>query len=296
MLFLLTVLVALLALVIWRAASRKVTQTNLTYKSLATLGAIGAGIFVVLAIFQCFTIIPAGHVGVVDLFGVVSERTLTPGINAVNPFARVVKLSTQTNAIKEVMHVLSREGLTIELEISVQYHLNPDSAARVYMTIAGGNYEDIVLVPQFRAISRAVTASFQASALYSSERERLAAAIQEELAKLVMSRGIIVEAIPLRNVALPPQLTEAIEQKQRADQESQRMEFILTKERQEADRKRIEAKGISDFQNIVAQGISEQLLRWKGIEATEKLANSANTKVIIVGSGKDGLPIILDTK
>ena len=89
---------------------------------------------------------------------------------------------------------------------------------------------------------------------------------------------------------------EAIEQKQKADQESQRMEFILTKEKQEADRKRIEAKGIADFQAIVAAGISEQLLRWKGIEATEKLASSPNTKVIIVGAGKDGLPIILDTK
>ncbi|NUM81562.1 prohibitin family protein, partial [bacterium] len=84
--------------------------------------------------------------------------------------------------------------------------------------------------------------------------------------------------------------------KQKADQESQRMEFILTKEKQEADRKRIEAKGIADFQTIVAAGISEQLLRWKGIEATEKLANSANAKVVIVGGGKDGLPIILDTK
>jgi len=92
---------------------------------------------------------------------------------------------------------------------------------------------------------------------------------------------------------LPVQLTEAIEQKQRADQESQRMEFILTKERQEADRKRIEAQGIADFQRIVAQGISEQLLRWKGIEATEKLASSQNAKVVVIGSGKDGLPLIL---
>jgi regulator of protease activity HflC (stomatin/prohibitin superfamily) len=166
----------------------------------------------------------------------------------------------------------------------------------VYQTVSNGDYENIVLIPQFRSISRSVTASFQASALYSTERERLGLAIQEELARTISPRGVIVESTPLRNVALPTQLTEAIEQKQRADQESQRMEFILTKERQEADRKRIEAKGIADFQKIVAAGISEQLLRWKGIEATEKLAGSANTKVIIVGAGKDGLPIILDTK
>jgi regulator of protease activity HflC (stomatin/prohibitin superfamily) len=194
------------------------------------------------------------------------------------------------------MEVLSREGLTIGLEVSVLYRLNPDSAARVYKTVAGGDYRTIILVPQFRSICRAVTASFQASALYSTERERLGLSIQEELAKTVSPRGVTIENTPIRNVALPSQLTEAIEQKQRADQESQRMEFILTKEKQEADRKRIEAKGIADFQTIVAAGISDQLLRWKGIEATEKLANSTNTKVIIVGAGKDGLPIILDTK
>jgi regulator of protease activity HflC (stomatin/prohibitin superfamily) len=250
----------------------------------------------VIALTQFFTQIPAGHVGVLDFFGIVSERTLPSGINLVNPFARVIKFSIQTKEHKETMEVLSREGLTIGLEISVLYRLNPDSAARVYKTVAGGDYETIILIPQFRSISRAVTASFQASALYSTERDQLGMAIQEELAKVVAPRGVTIETTPLRNVALPVQLTEAIEQKQKADQESQRMEFILTKEKQEADRKRIEAKGIADFQNIVAAGISEQLLRWKGIEATEKLANSSNTKVIIVGAGKDGLPVILNTK
>jgi regulator of protease activity HflC (stomatin/prohibitin superfamily) len=226
----------------------------------------------------------------------VSERALPAGINIVNPFAKVKKFSIQTQENKETMQVLSREGLTIGLEISALYRLNPDSASRVYQTILEGDYQTIVLIPQFRSISRSVTASFQASALYSSDRERLGVAILTELAAAVAPRGVIVEATPLRNVVLPTQLTEAIEQKQRAEQESQRMEFILTKEKQEAERKRIEAKGISDFQTIVSQGISDQLLRWKGVEATEKLAQSPNTKVIIVGAGKDGLPVILDTK
>jgi regulator of protease activity HflC (stomatin/prohibitin superfamily) len=255
-----------------------------------------AGVFGLLALFQCFTVIPAGNVGVVDFFGTVSDKPLTPGINFVNPLAHVEKFSTQTQEHKESMQVLSREGLTIGLELSVLYRLEAEAAPMVYKTILGGDYETIVLIPQFRSISRAVTASFQASALYSTEREKLGLTIQKELATMIAPRGIVVETTPLRNVALPTQLTEAIEQKQRADQESQRMEFVLTKERQEADRKRIEAKGISDFQNIVAQGISDQLLRWKGIEATEKLANSQNTKVIIVGAGKDGLPLIMDTK
>jgi regulator of protease activity HflC (stomatin/prohibitin superfamily) len=296
MLFILCVIIAVAALLVWRAAAKKVEEKNLAFRSVGSIAGAVAAFFLLVAVTQCLTVVPAGYVGVVDFFGTVSEKTLPPGINLVNPLARIVKFSFQSQMHKEEMQVLSREGLTIGLEISVQYRLNPDSAARVYMTILNGDYEQIVLTPQFRSISRSVTASFQASALYSTERERLGEQIQTELAKMVGPRGIIIEASPLRNVALPPQLTEAIEQKQRADQESQRMEFILTKERQEAERKRIEARGISDFQTIVSQGISDQLLRWKGVEATEKLANSPNTKVIIVGSGKDGLPVILDTK
>jgi prohibitin 1 len=296
MAFILSLLVAIAGFVAWVAAARKVKQNNVSFRVLATVAMVAFIFFGLIAFSQVFTQIPAGHVGVVDFFGIVQQGTLPPGINFVNPLATVHKFSTQTMEHKESMQVLSREGLTIGLELSVLYRLMPDSVARVYQTVSGGDYEEIILIPQFRSISRSVTASFQASALYSTERERLAIAVQEELARTVAPRGIFIESVPLRNVALPTQLTEAIEQKQRADQEAQRMEFILLKEKQEADRKRIEAKGIADFQNIVAQGISEQLLRWKGVEATEKLANSPNTKVIIIGAGKDGLPVILDTK
>jgi prohibitin 1 len=296
MIFILSILISIGAFFIWRNAASHKREENVATRSVAHVSVLAACLFAAVALLQCFTQIPAGHVGVVDFFGIVSEKTLPSGINIVNPMANVIKFSIQTQEQKETMQVLSREGLTIGLEVSALYRLNPDSAARVYKTVAGGDYETIILVPQFRSICRAVTASFQASALYSTERERLGASIQEELAKTVAPRGVTIENTPIRNVALPVQLTEAIEQKQKADQESQRMEFILTKEKQEADRKRIEAKGIADFQAIVAAGISENLLRWKGIEATEKLAYSQNTKVIIVGAGKDGLPIIMDTK
>jgi prohibitin 1 len=297
MLFLLSLLVTIGSAAVWFNSRKKVRdEHNVVFKTTAQAAGVVALVFALIALTQCFTQIPAGHVGVVDFFGVVSDKPLTAGIQPVNPLANVIKFSIQTKEHKETMQVLSREGLTIGLEISALYRLNPDSAAQVYKTILGGDFEGIVLIPQFRAISRAVTASFQASALYSAEREQLATAIQSELGALISKRGIIVESTPLRNVGLPPQLTEAIETKQRADQESQRMQFILTKEKQEAERKRIEAQGISDFQIIVARGISEQLLRWKGIETTEKLANSPNSKVIIIGAGKDGLPLILDTK
>lgn len=297
MFFVLTFLIAVGAIIAWISARKKViVEKNTYYQRSANIAGAVALFFSLASFSQAFTIIPAGHVGVVDFFGVVSETTLKSGVNLVNPLARVIKFSVQTKEHKETMQVLSREGLTIGLEISALYRLDADSAASVYKKISGGNYEEVVLIPQFRSVCRSVTASFQASALYSTERERLGTKIQEELAHAVGQRGVIIESTPLRNVALPGQLTEAIETKQRADQESQRMEFVLEKERKEADRKRIEAQGIADFQKIVATGIDERLLRWKGIEATEKLANSPNTKVIIVGSGKDGLPVILDTK
>ncbi len=296
MLFLFSLLIVAGSLIAWRNARRKVTQEhNIVFKTTAMVAGLSAALFTVIAVTQVFTVIPAGNVGVVDFFGTVSENTLKAGINFVNPFARVIKFSVKTQEIKEVMDVPSKEGLTVQLEISVLYHLDPEKAAEVYKSV-GENYQEIILEPQFRSVARGVTAGYEAKALYTSEREMLAQIIMVDLAKLVMPRGIVIESSPLRRIGLPPGLTAAIEEKLRAEQESQRMQFVLTKEKQEAERKRIEAQGISDFQAIVTRGISDQLLRWKGIEATEKLAGSQNAKVVVIGAGKDGLPLILDTK
>jgi prohibitin 1 len=249
---------------------------------------------VLLLLLKCFTVIPAGNVGVVDVFGTVSEKTLKAGINFVNPLARVVKFSIKTQETMENLAVPSKEGLNIQLHVSCLYHLNPEKAAEVYKTV-GRDFAEILLVPQFRSVCRGVTASYEAKALYTSEREMLSGLIKTDLDKLVEPRGVVIESVPMREIVLPEGLQQAIEEKLRAEQESQRMQFVLLKEKQEADRKKIEASGIAAFQEIVARGLNDQLLRWKGIEATEKLANSPNTKVIIVG-GKDGLPLILDTK
>jgi len=223
MTFVLSLVFAVVALVIWQMARKQVRQNVIAFRPVANVSAVAAVVLGLLALVQCFSQVPAGYVGVVDFFGVVSDQTLRAGINPVNPMANVHKYSIQTQEHKETMQVLSREGLTIGLEVSAIYRLNPDSAARVYMTVSGGDYQTIILIPQFRAICRTVTASFQASALYSTERERLGASIQEELDKTVSPRGVTIETTPIRNVALPSQLTEAIETKQRADQESQRM-------------------------------------------------------------------------
>jgi len=258
----------------------------------ASFAFIAVGIALFLSVFQCFSVIPAGHVGVVDFLGNVSENTLKSGVNFVNPMANVVKFSIKTEELKEQMTVPSKEGLSVQLEISLLYHLNPEYAFDIYRS-AGPNYSEVLIVPNFRSVVRGVTAKYDAKALYTSERETLAKQIEDELVKLIKKRGITVESAPMRQIILPPGLTLAIEEKLKAEQESQRMQFVLLKEQQEADRKRIEAKGVADFQEIVSKGLTDQFLKWKGIEATEKLASSNNSKVVVVGSGKDGLPIIL---
>lgn len=289
MFFLIFVVVAAVGFASWR--SMRINPNTSGTANVSLMVGFGAA---VAALANCFTVIPAGHVGVVDFFGTVSDNTLKAGINFVNPLARIVKMSVKTQEIKEVMDVPSKEGLTVQLEVSILYHLNPEMAANVYKTV-GEEYESIIVEPQFRSVTRGVTASFEAKALYTSEREHLSQLLLKEIEKATAERGVMVESAPLRRVTLPGGLSSSIEQKLQAEQESQRMQFILTKEKQEADRKRIEAQGISDFQKIVNQGLNHQLLLWKGIEATEKLANSQNTKVIIVG-GKDGLPLIMDTR
>ncbi len=245
-----------------------------------------------IALTQCWTIIPAGHTGVIDFLGNVSDETLKPGVSLVNPMAKIEKMSIKTQELKEMMSVPSKEGLSVNLEISLLFKLNSDMANEIYKTV-GPEYAEIILVPQFRSVVRGVTARYEAKALYTASREKLAGEILDELGKLVGPRGITVEQAPLRQIQLPARLTQSIEEKLQAEQDAQRMEFILQKEEQEADRKRIEARGIADFQDIVSVNISNMLLKWKGIEATEKLASSPNTKVIIIGSGKDGLPLIL---
>jgi len=170
--------------------------------------------------------------------------------------------------------------------------LNPEKASDVYQKI-GPNYVIVLIEPNLRAAIREATASHTANALYSGEREMVANQIRDQLSSLLAQRGVVIESILLRDIQLPQTLKSSIEAKQQAEQEALAMNFRLQKEKQEAERKRIEAAGIRDFQQIVAQGISPQLLEWKGIEATETLAKSPNAKVVVIGSGKNGLPLIL---
>jgi len=237
-------------------------------------------------------VIPAGHVGVKDFFGLVSSSVLTPGVHFVMPFTKVVKMSVKTQEVKETAEVPSKEGLTMDLEGSLLFRLDPVKAPEIYKTI-GPDYTEIAVHPQIRSAIREVTATYEAKALYSAERDKIARETLELFRKMSEGRGIITEAVLLRKIGLPAVVANAIQEKLRREQEAEQMKFVLQKESQEAERKRIEAQGVADFQRIVAAGISPQLLEWKGIEATEKLALSQNSKIVVIGNPKSGLPIIL---
>lgn len=256
---------------------------------------LGVGIAVFVAailVFASITSVKSGHVGVLTLFGRVTGEALPEGIHFVNPFKVNHEMSIRTQEIKESASVPSSEGLVINLDTSLIFNLNPEKAAEVFQKI-GPNYIQVLIEPNLRAAIREATAANTANALYSGEREMVAKQIREQLSGLLTKRGIIVESILLRDIQLPQTLKASIEAKQQAEQEALAMSFRLQKEKQEAERKRIEAQGIRDFQQIVAQGISPQLLEWKGIEVTENLSKSSNTKIVVIGNSKNGLPLIL---
>jgi prohibitin 1 len=242
-------------------------------------------------LFSMVKIVPPGHVGVLILFGKI-HGSITEGLHLVNPLVSMELMNVRTQEVFEHAEAPSREGLNIVLEVSCLYHLNPQEAVNVYRQI-GPNYREIVVKPQFRSAIRGVTVRHDAKDLYTSSREMITNEIFEGLVTDLNKRGIMVENILLRRIQLPQSVVEAINSKLAAEQEAQRMRFVLAKEEQEAERKRIEAQGIQNFQRIVSQGISDQLLRWKGIEATSHLAESSNSKVVIIG-GKDGLPLIFN--
>jgi prohibitin 1 len=263
-------------------------------RGLLTLIGLGIiGFLLVILLFSSIAKVGTGHVGVLTLFGKVQTGgTLGEGIHLINPLKTNNELSIQTQTLKESASVPSSEGLMMSLDTSLIYHLNPDRAAEVFQKI-GADYENVVVEPTLRSAIREATASHTANALYTGEREMVAKQIYDQVSTQLNQRGLTVENVLLRDIQLPATLKAAIEAKQQAEQESLAMNFRLQKETQEAQRKRIEAAGVRDFQQIVAQGITPSLLEWKGIEATENLAKSPNSKVVVIGNNKNGLPLIL---
>lgn len=242
-----------------------------------------------------FITIKSGEAGVLyEKFGdgTVTDRYFGEGFHVIAPWNSVFVYDVRTQEVKEVMEVLSKNGLSIKLELSLRYSPKVDKLGLIHQELGEG-YADKVVFPEIRSSARKVIGSFDPEELYSTKRDFIQEAIYKETKDNIERSYINLDAILIRGVELPATIKTAIENKLKQEQESKEYEFRLEKETKEAERKRIEAKGIKDFQDIVSEGISEKLLKWKGIEATLELAKSTNTKVVVIGQGDEGLPIIL---
>ncbi len=243
----------------------------------------------------CGTRIPSGHHGVKYFQfrgGTQMGKVYGEGFNWHLPWNNIFVYKTQTDERLENLHVLSSDGASIGLETSVWFRPNVEKLDSLQITV-GYAYYDVVIGPVLRGEARSIVGNYKPDEIYSTKREIISSEILEAVRAVLNEKFVDVENVIIRNVVLPPKITEAINEKLAADQEQLRMKFVLLRETQEAERKRIEARGISDFQRIVTQGLTEKLLLWKGIEATEKLAQSPNAKIVVIGSSKSGLPLIL---
>lgn len=208
------------------------------------------------------------------------------------PWNSIFRYPTRLQEQLENLTVLSSDGATIGMEVSILYRPKVDKLDSLQITV-GPNYYNIAVAPNIRGIARTVAGRYKPEEIYSTKRDQVNTEILTQLQDALASKFIIIENVVVRDVVIPAKISEAINFKLTADQEAQKMQFTIEKERLEAERKRIEAKGISDFQQIVSAGITPSLLKWKGIEATLKIAESPNTKVVIVGNDAGSLPIIL---
>jgi len=224
--------------------------------------------------------------------GTVTDQYYNEGFHLLAPWNRMYVYNVRTQEEKETMEALSKNGLTIQMEMSVRYRPEQQALGKLHQTI-GLDYRNIVVMPEVRSSARNVIGRYDPEELYSTKRDVIQEEIFTDVQTRLATKNIFLDAILIRGIELPVNIKEAIEKKLRQEQESKEYEFRIQKEEKEAQRKRIEATGIKDFQDIVSDGISDKLLRWKGIEATLELSKSTNAKVVIIGQGDDGLPLIL---
>jgi len=263
---------------------------------LPTAVIIFIGIIVLLALGSgAFKTIEAGEKGVIFRKfgqGVDTEKVFGQGFHIIAPWNTLVSYSVR---IKEVdltgIEVLTNNGLSITIDLTLRYRLIQDDVAYLHNEI-GKNFENSIVIPEIRSATREVIGKYSPEELYSAKREVIQEEIGGKTKTALSDKYIELDAVRIRNVILPPTIRTAIESKLRQEQESLEYDFRIEKERKEAQRRRIEAEGIKEYQNIVSQSLSDRLLKWQGIEATKELSNSENTKVVIVG-GENGLPLIL---
>ncbi|WP_246474866.1 prohibitin family protein [Pedobacter roseus] len=264
-----------------------------------------AGIVVILlgASLSMFKVIPAGQVGVKTLYGKVDNDVLFSGLNIVNPLVEVTTFDVKTQnytmsavhdegnkAGDDAIRILTSDGLEVTIDLSVLFSVTPKDAPRILKEI-GDDYLDKIVRPIARTAIRDNAVSYEAVALYSTKRQEFQSKIFSAIDQSFAKRGLKLEQLLVRNVTLPESVRKAIESKINAEQDAQKMQFVLQKEKQLAERKRIEAQGIADYQRILSTGLSDKQLQYESILAQKDIALSPNTKIIIMGNGKN--PVIL---
>ncbi len=240
------------------------------------------------------TTIPSGRTGVEwSLTQGTMKQPLDEGFHFISPFAHVYEVDMREQQRDVDLNVLADNGLDIDLRTSILYQPLAGQAPELIEQI-GPEYYATVVAPQVRSSARRVVGRYSPEEIYSTKREEIEREIRADVESKLAGTHVRVNAILIREVHLPPVVRDAIQAKLREEQRALEMRFVLERSRQEAENRRIEAKGIADYDAIVSKGLSEQILAWQGIEATEQLARSPNAKVVVIGSGKEGLPLILN--
>jgi regulator of protease activity HflC (stomatin/prohibitin superfamily) len=268
---------------------------------------IAGFVFILIGLLtSCIVQIDAGHVGVKKLFGKVKPDVLSSGLHIVNPFYEIIIMDVKTQnytmsgvndesmvPADDAIKVLTADGLEVSIDLTVLYRLIPGEAPRMVQE-TGLDYRDKVVRPLTRTKIRENAVYYDAIALYSTKRDEFQERIVSTIEADFKARGLLLEQLLVRNITLPASVKTTIEQKINAEQEAQKMQFVLQKETQEAERKRVEAQGIVDYQRIINTGLTEKQLRYEAIKAQLELAKSPNSKIIIMGDSKT--PVILDSK
>lgn len=267
---------------------------NPKWARLAIIGGI-AVVLIFLISDSLFVTINTGEKGV--LFrkfggGIEMDRIYDQGFHIKAPWNTMFVYNVREQLKEEKLNVISSDGLNIEIDVSCRFNPMPDKIGYLHNEI-GKDYYTVIVRDLIRTTVRKVIGRYTPEQLYSSKRDKVESDIQEVLEAYFSEKYIILNSAFIRSIKLPAQIEEAIQDKLAQEQEALKYSFKIEKEKKEKERKMIEAEGIKEFQRIVSEGISDKLLKWKGIEATENLAKSDNSKIIVIGSGKDGLPIIL---
>jgi regulator of protease activity HflC (stomatin/prohibitin superfamily) len=274
------------------------------YASVARL--VGLGLVVLGILTSCIKQIDAGQIGVKSIFGKVQNDVLTSGLTFVNPLVDVNKIDIKTQnytmsgvhnegdvAGDDAIRVLTADGLEVVIDLTVLYRVMATEAPMLVKE-TGMDFKDKVVRPITRTKIRDNAVYYTAVDLYSTRRDEFQTRIFKTIESDFKKRGLVLEQLLVRNITLPATVKASIEEKIKAEQDAQKMEFVLQKEKQEAERKRVEAQGIADYQRIMSSGLTDKQLQYENIQVMKGLVTSPNSKVIIMGKGST--PVILDTK